>query len=306
MSESFLPAVIGLFCISSCLLTYSLPAFAAVPSATEETPPSPSVWPSGKMPGKGAAEPEKEQPSKGDGVVRLTNVSEPTLTVYRAPASHHPAPAVIICPGGGYGILAINKEGSEIAAWLNTLGITGIVLKYRVPNNRDGALQDIQRTVRLVRAHQKEWNIDTAKVGVMGFSAGGHLSARLSTNYETAAYPAIDATDKLSSRPDFVVLVYPAYLNKEDHLAPELPISSKTPPTLIIHSEDDKSFVPGSRIYVAALQEKHVPHEFQLFVTGGHGYGLRCEKEARAWPQRCQEWLTKIKVLPEEKAKNAE
>ena len=275
--------------------------FCSFPAPANETAPAPvtlSVWPAGKMPGVGAKEPEKEQPSKGDGVVRLTDVSEPTLTVYPAPKSSHPTPVMVICPGGGYSILAINKEGSEIAQWLNTLGITGIVLKYRVPGNRDGALQDVQRAVRLVRAHHKEWNLDTKKVGVIGFSAGGHLSARLSTSYETASYPAIDAVDKESSRPDFAVLVYPAYLNKDEHLAPELPISAHTPPTLIIHSEDDKTFVPGSKIYDAALRANHVPHEFQLFVTGGHGYGLRCEKDARVWPERCHAWLTKIKILP--------
>ncbi|MES2463369.1 MAG: alpha/beta hydrolase [Armatimonadota bacterium] len=292
------PLIISLFCISSCLLAYTIPAFALVSPAPANPLVSLAVWPSGKMPGAGAAEPEKEQPSKGDGVVRLTNVSEPNLTVYPAPAPSRPTPAVIICPGGGYGILAMNKEGSEIASWLNSLGITGIVLKYRVPNNRDGALQDVQRAVRLVRSRSKDWNVDVSRIGVMGFSAGGHLSARLSTNYDTPAYPVVDASDRLSCRPDFVVLVYPAYLNKEDKPAPELPISSKTPPTLIIHSEDDKSFVPGSKIYDVALKANHVPHEFQLFATGGHGYGLRCEKDARVWPQRCQEWLTKISVLP--------
>jgi acetyl esterase/lipase len=292
------PIFVSLLCLSSCLLAGSIAASVPESPAPAEPLVSLSVWPSGKMPGVGAAEPEKEQPSKGDGVVRLTNVSDPTLTEYRAPDTSRPTPAVVICPGGGYGILAINKEGSEIAAWLNSLGITGIVLKYRVPNNREGALQDAQRAVRLVRAHHKEWNVDVSRVGVIGFSAGGHLSARLSTNYAATAYSGIDSADRLSCRPDFVVLVYPAYLNKEDHPAPELPVSSKTPPTLIIHSEDDKSYVPGSKIYDAALRANHVPHEFQLFATGGHGYGLRCEKDARVWPQRCREWLTSINVLP--------
>ena len=171
-----------------------------------EAPVALKVWPVGKMPGVGAVAAEMEAPTKGDGVVRLTNVSEPDLTVFRAPSATASTPAVIICPGGGYQILAINKEGTEIAAWLNTLGITGVVLKYRVPNNRDGALQDIQRAVRLVRARQKEWNIDATRVGVMGFSAGGNLCARLSTTCGTASYPAIDDTDQLDDRPDFVVL----------------------------------------------------------------------------------------------------
>ena len=151
MPESFLILTRSLLCISSCLLAGILPAFSAGMSAAE-TPVTYSVWPAGKMPGVGAAAPEKEMPSKDDGVVRITNVSDPTLTIYRAAVSSRPAPALIICPGGGYGIVAVNKEGSEIAEWLNSLGITGIVLKYRIPNNRDGALQDIQRAVRLVRA----------------------------------------------------------------------------------------------------------------------------------------------------------
>jgi len=249
------------------------------------------VWPAGKMPGVGATAPEMEAPAKGDGVVRLTNVSEATLTVFRAPSTTVPAPAVIICPGGGYQILAINKEGTEVAAWLNTLGITGIVLKYRVPNNRDGALQDIQRAVRLVRSRQKEWNIDPARLGVMGFSAGGHLCARLSTTFGTASYPPIDDVDRLDDRPDFAVLVYPAYLGDKGNLAPNLTVSGTVPLSFIAHSEDDQNFIAGSKLYVAALTAAKVKHEFALYPTGGHGYGLHSAKDAKAWPDRCAAWL---------------
>ncbi|MCU0785942.1 MAG: alpha/beta hydrolase [Verrucomicrobia bacterium] len=201
--------------------------------------------------------------------------------------------------GGGYQILAMNKEGTEVAAWLNTLGITGIVLKYRVPKNRDGALQDLQRAVRLVRARQQEWNVDGARVGVMGFSAGGHLCARLSTTHGIASYPPLDEVDRLDARPDFAVLVYPAYLGDKGHLAHNLTVSGKVPPSFIAHSEDDKNFVSGSKLYVAALAAAQVPHEFALYPTGGHGYGLRSTKDAQAWPDRCAAWLNTIRVLPQ-------
>lgn len=256
------------------------------------------LWPTGKMPGVGAEAPETEVAARGDGVVRITNVNEPALMVFRAPSTTAPAPAVIICPGGAYQILAMNKEGTEIAAWLNTLGITGIVLKYRVPKNMDGALQDIQRAVRLVRARQKEWNVDATRVGVMGFSAGGHLCARLSTTHGTASYPPLDAVDRIDDRPNFAVLVYPAYLGANGHLAQNLKVTGKVPPSFIAHSEDDKSYVAGSKLYAAALAGAEVKHEFALYPTGGHGYGLRCTKDAKAWPDRCAAWLKTIRVLP--------
>ncbi|MEI6233486.1 MAG: alpha/beta hydrolase [Planctomycetota bacterium] len=257
-----------------------------------------SVWPAGKMPGVGAALPESEVPARGDGVIRVTNVSEPTLTVFRAPAAANAAPAVIICPGGAYQILAMNKEGTEIADWLNTLGITAIVLKYRVPKNMDGAFQDIQRAVRVVRSKHKEWNIDETRIGVMGFSAGGNLCARISTTHGTASYPPIDEVDRISDRPDFAVLVYPAYLGTNGNLAKNLPISEKVPPSFLAHSEDDKSFVAGSKLYDAALTAAKVPHEFALYPSGGHGYGLRCTKDAKAWSERCVAWLKTIRVIP--------
>jgi acetyl esterase/lipase len=247
------------------------------------------------MPGPKNPKPESQMPDKGDQVTRIINVGTPTLTVYQAPATI-PAPAMIISPGGGYGGLAYNKEGTEIAAWLNSLGITGIVLKYRVPG-RDGAFQDLQRALRLARLHAKEWNIDSAKLGIIGFSAGGHLSARLSTNYESSVYPAIDDADQLICRPDYVVLVYPAYLEVDGKLAPEIKVSTNIPPTLIVHTEDDHAFVQGSKLYHAALDEAKVVNEFQLFPTGGHGYGLRSNKDVKVWPDRCADWLHKLGIL---------
>jgi acetyl esterase/lipase len=250
------------------------------------------LWPKDRMRGRAAAGPEREMASRGDNVIRLTDVNEPTLAVFKAPATDKPTPAVIVCPGGGYGILAYNKEGTEVAAWLNTIGITGIVLKYRVPGNQDGAFQDIQRAIRLVRQNAADWNIAPQHVGVMGFSAGGHLSARLSTNHGQPTYSPLDAADEKPLRPDFAILVYPAYLAQgSGKLSDGLPVNDKTPPTFIVHTEDDKSFITGSKRYHDALKAAQVTNEFFLCATGGHGYGLRSNKEVGEWPKKCQAWL---------------
>jgi acetyl esterase/lipase len=249
------------------------------------------IWPEGKMPGHPAREPEADMPSRGDNARRITHVSRPTLTLF--PASKKDSPAIIVCPGGGYSYVVHDKEGTEIAAWLNSAGVGALVLKYRVPNNRDGALQDIQRALSLARAHAAEWNIDPKRLGVIGFSAGGHLAAKASTQFDARTYPAIDAVDRQSCRPDFALLVYPAYLDKDGKVAPDLNLKANIPPTLIIHTEDDKNYVGGSKVYHAALDEAKVPNEFRLYPTGGHGYGLRATRDARAWPQAALEWLQK-------------
>jgi acetyl esterase/lipase len=190
--------------------------------------------------------------------------------------------------------MVVDKEGTEIAAWLNAAGVSALVLKYRVPNNREGALQDLQRAVRVARAHAGEWNIDPKRLGVIGFSAGGNLAAKASAAFEDRMYAGIDDVDRQSARPDFAVLVYPAYLDdKNGHMAPDLNLQAKIPPTLIVHSEDDKTFVPGSKLYHAALDEAKVANELLLYQTGGHGYALHCTKEAQAWPQAALEWLGK-------------
>ncbi len=253
------------------------------------------VWPEGKMPGRGAREPERDLPSRGDDVRRITDVSRPTLAVF--PATKKDAPAMIVCPGGGYRYLCYDKEGTEIAAWLNSAGITALVLKYRVPDNRAGALQDLQRTLSLARSHAAEWSIDPNRLGVIGFSAGGNLAAKASTLYDPRAYPAIDAVDQRSCRPDFAVLVYPAYLDDEEgHVSSDLNLEANIPPTLIVHSEDDRAFVPGSKLYHAALDDAKLPNEFLLYPTGGHGYGLRGMGDARVWPQATLDWLHKVGV----------
>lgn len=257
-----------------------------------------AIWSEGKMPGHGAEEPESERPSK-DAFHRITNVSRPTLSIFPAPGNNESAPAMIVCPGGGYNYVVIDKEGTEIAAWLNSNGITALVLKYRTPNNRVGAFQDIQRAVSLTRAHAAGWKIDPKRLGVIGFSAGGHLSAKASTLFDQRSYPVVDEIDQLSYRPDCAVLVYPAYLDdRKGGLSPDLNLKANVPPTLLIHNEDDEKFILGSKLYNAALDEAKLPHEFVLYPTGGHGYGLHCTKDAKAWPDAAAQWLKKIGMQP--------
>ena len=259
------------------------------------------------MPGRGADLPETQTQPRQGGTVIITNVSQPTMALFKVPHASGPVPAVIVCPGGGYGILAYNLEGTETIPWLHSMGITAVVLKYRVPKNRDGAYEDLQRTVRLVRLHAAEWGILPGKVGVLGFSAGGNLAARLSTNFAQSAYPAIDPADQLSCRPDFAMLLYPAYLSLNKQLAPDLPVTSAVPPTLIIHAENDPGYLVGSKLYDAALTAANVPHEFLLYHTGGHGFGMRpythshstafATMDVRIWPDQAAEWLRKIGIL---------
>jgi acetyl esterase/lipase len=254
-----------------------------------------AVWPAGKMPGKGPDGVEKELPSNGESVIRITNINEPAIAVFKAPGTCKANPAVIICPGGGYNFLAYNLEGTEIAAWFNSIGVTAVVLKYRVPGNTDGAFQDLQRAIRLVRHNAVKWDIAPDHVGIMGFSAGGHLSARLSTNCEKATYPGLDAADTENIQPDFTILVYPAYLSPvPGKLSGDLPVNAKMSPTFIVNTEDDKSCVSGSKLYHAALVAANVPSEFFLCAEGGHGYGIRSKKEVSVWPRKCQEWLVKV------------
>lgn len=247
------------------------------------------VWKKGYMPGAAATELETELPAKPDKVQRITNISNPTLSIYPAKAKN--APAVIVCPGGGYNYVTYNKEGVEVAEWLNSLGMTALILKYRTPKNREGAFQDLQRALSLTRANAKKWNINPKKLGIIGFSAGGHLAARASNSFESRSYALMDAVDKQNIRPDFVVLVYPAYLEREGKIAAELNLKAKIPPTLIVHNEDDKNFIAGSKIYHAALNEAKIKNTFLLYQTGGHGYGLRSEQEVGRWTKDAEKWL---------------
>jgi acetyl esterase/lipase len=269
--------------------------------------PSPiNLWP-GAAPGeKGNIGVEHDMSTPSDGqtggkpVVRIADVSTPTLTVFRPPADKDTGAAVLVCPGGGYYILAYDLEGSEVCEWLNSIGVTGVLLKYRVPRREGRApfaapLQDAQRAVGLTRSHAKEWGIDPARIGVLGFSAGGNLSAVLCANSTGRVYPAVDEADALSCRPDFQVLVYPAYFLKDgigSTLEPEIAVSSATPPTFLVMTQDDPEHVQNVLAYSRALREAKVPFELHVYPTGGHGYGLRPTKDyVTTWPQRAADWM---------------
>lgn len=264
------------------------------------------IWPSTAPGEKGDIGDEHEQPLRqGDNTIRVTNVTRPTLTIFQPPAEKRTGACVVIFPGGGYSILAWNKEGTEIAEWLNRLGVTALVLKYRVParmgRERYAApLEDAQRAVGLARHRAREWNIRPDRIGVLGFSAGGHLAATLSNNHDARVYEPIDEADQTSCRPDFALLIYPAYLvdAKTNAVSPELKVSGKTPPTFLAQSQDDGVRVEGSLFYYLALKNAKVPAEMHLYPSGGHGYGLRpSEHRVSTWPDRAAEWLDSLGML---------
>ena len=265
-----------------------------------------NLWPGaapGEPSGIEAETAEVGKPGDARPITRIGHVTHPTLTVYRPAADKANGTAVVICPGGGYNILAWDLEGTEIAEWLNTLGVTGIVLKYRVPRRPNAppgeeqpvcSHQDAQRAMRLVRSKAAEWKLDDTKIGILGFSAGGHLAARTSTNYETLSYPAIDAVDPLSGRPDFTVLIYPAYLVTKDMtaLTPMIAVNDKTPPAFLAHTYDDGVNCDSSVQYFLALKRANVNAELHVYTSGGHGYGMRPSEHAVVtWPKRCEDWL---------------
>jgi acetyl esterase/lipase len=266
------------------------------------------LWPSGTPGNLSAPGPEKASPGNpvgGAPITKVENVSDPTLTVYRASPAAASHTAVLVFPGGGYTILAYDLEGTEICEWLNRQGVTAVLVKYRVPQPKGvprykAPLQDAQRALGIVRQHAKEWNVDPHRIGVLGFSAGGHLAAALSTNFETRSYPAIDASDAVSCRPDFAVLIYPAYLTSpagSDKLAPELAVSPQTPPTFLVQAEDDPVHVQNSLFYYLALTNNHVPSEMHLFSSGGHGYGMRqTGAPVNRWPEELKIWLAHLPV----------
>jgi acetyl esterase/lipase len=287
----------------SFILTFCLTALAAA----AEQPLVLDLWP-GKVPGEtGPAGAEKLTGTKGSR--QLTNVSKPTLTVYRPAKDKDTGVAVIIAPGGGYRILAWDHEGEDVAAWLNSIGVTGAILKYRVPRRPDypnGPLQDAQRAISLVRSKAKEWGLDPQRIGMLGFSAGGHLTAWTSTNFDKRAYEAIDEADKVSCRPDFAVVIYPGGVvdKAREHLTPTIRVSQETPPTFITQANDDRVGPENSAVLYLALKKAGVPAELHIYATGGHGYGLRPSKNpCSEWPQRCEEWLRVRKVLPSGSAK---
>lgn len=270
------------------------------------------LWPD-KIPGEtNSIGEEKDMTKPADGliagkpVIRLGNVSKPTITLYRPPKEKDTGAAVVVFPGGGYHILAMDLEGTEVCEWLNSIGVTGVLLKYRVPKRAGqekptAALQDAQRAVGLVRSRAKEFGIDPQRIGVLGFSAGGHLAAALSASAEQRVYPVADDADKASCRPDFSILIYPAYLTLKDQgdkINPDTAVSSNTPPAFIVMAQDDPVRVENALFYAAALKQAKVPFELHVYPKGGHGYGLRrTENPLTAWPERAVEWMRGQRLL---------
>jgi acetyl esterase/lipase len=307
-----------------------------------------AIWPGAVPDPQPVAGPEyamtaagKDSLVSGRPWVAVENVSQPTMTVY-SPKAKNTGVAVVVFPGGGYTILAIDLEGTEVCDWLTFKGITCVLLKYRVPGEalyaksapypKSGpypespmALEDAQRAVGLVRFHAAQWHIDPRKVGVLGFSAGGHLSAAMSTHFEKRLYPAVDAADKESCRPDFAVVIYPGHLSlsaaewdakqgttkfvvphpatadKHFALNPEIPASSATPPTFLLQAENDHvDNVDDSLTYYIALKKAGVPVEMHLYAQGGHAFGLRRTKfPITGWPQLVETWLGTIGMISE-------
>jgi len=271
----------------------------------------------------------------GKSWVYVRNVTQPTMTVY-SPSATNAGAAVVVFPGGGYQILAIDLEGTEVCDWLTSRGITCVLLKYRVtdvgPYPKSGpypespmALEDAQRTLGLVRSHAAQWRIDPHKIGVLGFSAGGHLAVAISTHFEKRLYSPVDAADKESCRPDFAVAIYPGHLSlsaaewdakqgskeyvlhypanadKELSLNPDIVVTSETPPTFLLQAEDDHvDNVDDSLAYYIALKKSGAPVEMHLYTHGNHAFGLRpTNLPITKWPQLVETWLKTIAMTPD-------
>lgn len=310
--------------IAGCLLSLSM---AAVGAESTAWPPGNGhaqipLWPGtapALQPLPGAERMKTSDPNGrligGRTATSVTNVSVPTMTVY-APTAPNTGTAVVVFPGGGFQILAMDLEGTEVCDWLVARGVTCVLLKYRVPSipyrwrtdsrphNREvpvPALQDAQRALRLVRAHAAEWGVDAHKVGVLGFSAGGYLVAEASTQYVKRWYARVDAADEQSARPDFALAIYPGHLvDAKGAFNRNVPVTKDTPPTFLLQAQDDPvDSIGESLAYYTALNKAGVPVEMHLYAHGGHAFGLRATKEPiTRWPLLAETWLRTIGVLP--------
>lgn len=274
------------------------------------------LWP-GPAPGDigiGGAENSRIFPSTIVGPTRLiTNVTKPSLTIYRPPQEKNTGTAMVICPGGGYHDLFWELEGEEVAAWLNSVGMAGIILKYRVPRRAGdvkgepplGPLLDAQRAVSLVRSRAAEWDIDPNRIGIVGFSAGGHLAFATATRFGKRTYEPVDAIDTVSCRPNFAVLCYSGYLKARDRdeVWPGLEIPAETPPIFLAHASDDSTKIKGSEpdnsaVMYLALKRAGVPAELHIFANGSHDFGVRTDaKLASSWMTLCLKWLRNFELL---------
>lgn len=287
---------------------WSLLALAICSSAQAQAadPITVNVWP-GKPPGETKELPPEADQTKpsdpliaGRRIIKLGNVSTPQLAVYRPAKEKDTGAAVVICPGGGHHILAYDLEGTEVADWLNEIGVTGIVLKYRVPFRNpekrwQAAVQDGQRAMSVMRSRAPEWGLDPQRIGMLGFSAGGQTAALVSLLHGERQYDPIDDIDKVSCRPDFSVLIYPGGLDqpKEARLRDEVKVTKETPPMFFVHAFDDNVTTLNSLLLATELKKAGVSAEVHVYATGGHGYGLRHVdgKPVTDWPRPCADWL---------------
>ncbi|HET7612893.1 MAG TPA: alpha/beta hydrolase [Gemmatimonadaceae bacterium] len=312
--------------LGAALLVFLAFGLASPPSAAGQAAWQPSaghtqipIWPGappGAMPTHGhevagtvVDSTGKPKPVGGRPWIYVDSVSQPTMTVY-SPKGGNTGAAVVVFPGGGYSVLAIDLEGTEACDWLTSRGITCVLLKYRVPCRRVGpyrdcrtALLDAQRTIGLVRSQAARWRIDPHKIGVLGFSAGGHMVAAISTHFDKRLYRHVDAADSVSCRPDFAIALYPGHLAVREKgfvLNPDLRVTSRTPPTLLIQAENDPvDPVENSIVYHNALRKAGVPVEMHLYVQGGHAFGLRRTRfPITEWPELAESWLRIIGMIP--------
>ncbi len=258
------------------------------------------LWPE-QAPGEVPGEIGEEKGVTSDGILRISNVSKPSLTAFPANPKQANGTGVLVCPGGGYNILAYEHEGVAICEWLNSIGVTGFLLKYRVPRRKnrpkhEAPLQDAQRAIGMIRKNAEKWRVDPDRLGILGFSAGGNLSVMALTSHKSRTYPKVDSADDLSCRPSFGILIYPAYLvdrKKRDKLFPEIKINKATPPCFFAHTGDDHVPAEGSVLMYLELEKAGVKgNELHVYPFGGHGYGMRSsEHPVVTWPARAQQWI---------------
>src|SRR5437763_2006402 len=259
---------------------------------------------------------ERKQVEVTESTKMITNVTKPTLTIYRPAKNKDTGTAMLICPGGGYWNLYWQLEGEEVAHWLNSIGVTGIILKYRVPRRPDEPkgeparrpLQDAQRAVSLVRSKAKEWGIAPDRIGIVGFSAGGHLAIATATGFEKRTYEPVDDIDKVSCRPDFAIPVYSGYLKAKDkdELAPGLKIPATTPPIFLVHGGADIISTPEHSVFMyLALKRAGIPAELHIYAGAAHDFGVRkVDHPCSTWTRRCIDWLRHqgfLKALPDQR-----
>ena len=295
--------ILFLFILSCCIMSNKIFSQTVIPLYKDSIPNS--------KPAK-----DKEKVEHRDGITIISKISRPTLTVFLPPKEKANGTAVVICPGGGYWVNASVHEGSDVAKVFAAMGVAAFVLKYRIPDeatmvNREiGPLQDAQQALKTVRDRAKEWNVNPGRVGIMGFSAGGHLASTAGTHFNT---PVIANKENTSLRPNFMMLIYPVIsLNasishkgsgeqllgktpsteKINEYSNELQVTNETPPTFLVHASDDDGVNPeNSIVFYQALVKHKVPAELHIYQSGGHGFGMKLKNTNEQWMQRCSHWM---------------